>query len=340
MTPPWHFKMYIWTYLLYTRTIYLTYILIFYLTFVAFYLAFYLTFYFAKILAFYLAVPGWGPAVCTGIGSWELRSSSAHCDQELARRWGAEEEKEEKKKKARRAILKSNNPHLAGGEICLLDKSSIDGPFSVAMLGYRISPSLSLYIYMYMYVYKDMYIYIYVYVCICIYIYICIHHLGSTTLEISHDITTLKVGWLFDQIRISTWLSTANNWGLHQEAWCNGEFYLRENVMGVVHGIQSGNTGCLQRNGNISWKGCLSLCIRVRFWWNGIAWGALTNFCWMFVVNSKSYLFGKFDGKTMTDHWMDWDVRRWQTQTGNSIQGKGFSSYLEVSYLGKIYLQR
>ena len=34
--------------------------------------------------------------------------------QELAKRRGAEEEK--KKKKGRRTILKSNNPHLAGGK--------------------------------------------------------------------------------------------------------------------------------------------------------------------------------------------------------------------------------
>jgi len=44
-------------------------------------------------------------------GPW-LRSSSALCDQELARRRGGEEER---KKEARRAILKSSNPHLAGG---------------------------------------------------------------------------------------------------------------------------------------------------------------------------------------------------------------------------------
>ena len=229
-------KMYIWTYILYIRTIYLTYILTFYLAYIlasyltyvlafylavyltyifwhsiwqsiwhifwhgiwhnlAFYLAFYLTFYLAFYLTFYLAfylayiltfyltfyvafylafylavevqqcprcplrsggpwlrssgaqwareVPSWGPAlpaglesfpvevqqcplisgdVCwgpaapTGIGSWQLRSSSAHCDQELARRRGGEEEKEEEK--LRRAMLKSNNSHLAGGEKC------------------------------------------------------------------------------------------------------------------------------------------------------------------------------------------------------------------------------
>ena len=74
-------------------------------------------------------VPGWGPAAPTDIGSWQLRSSSAHCDQELARRRGGEEEKEKAaeeggggrrrrkaRRKAPRAILKSNNPHRAGGE--------------------------------------------------------------------------------------------------------------------------------------------------------------------------------------------------------------------------------
>ena len=54
-----------------------------------------------------------------------MRSSSAHCDQELARRRGAEEEEKKKKKKARRAILKSNNPHLAGGEKRHLPKMTL-----------------------------------------------------------------------------------------------------------------------------------------------------------------------------------------------------------------------
>ena len=48
-----------------------------------------------------------------GSGAGQLRSSSAHCDQELARRRGAEEER---RKEARRAMLKSSNPHLAGEE--------------------------------------------------------------------------------------------------------------------------------------------------------------------------------------------------------------------------------
>ena len=41
-----------------------------------------------------------------------------HCDQELARRRGGEEEERRgREEKARRAMLKPNNPHLAGGKI-------------------------------------------------------------------------------------------------------------------------------------------------------------------------------------------------------------------------------
>ena len=69
----------------------------------------------------------WGPAVPTDIGRWLLRSSGAHWDRELAvevqqcpLRSGAGEEarrrRRRRRRKARRAILKSNNPHLAGGE--------------------------------------------------------------------------------------------------------------------------------------------------------------------------------------------------------------------------------
>ena len=75
-SPPWHFKMYTWTYILSIRTIYLTYSLTFYLAYILasyltyvlafylavyltyilkFYLAFYLTFYLTFYLAFYLA---------------------------------------------------------------------------------------------------------------------------------------------------------------------------------------------------------------------------------------------------------------------------------------------
>ena len=177
-SPPWHFKMYIWTSILYIRRFYLTYILTFYLAFIlasyltfypAFYLAFFLVFYLAYILAFYSIwrwgpvvptglerspvevqlcplgsggprlrssgahrtreVPGWGPAVPTA--KCLLRSSGAHWDRELAgagswdlavptaiRSWrgGEEEERRGREEKARRAMLKPNNPHLAGGE--------------------------------------------------------------------------------------------------------------------------------------------------------------------------------------------------------------------------------
>ena len=47
----------------------------------------------------------------------QLRSSTAHCDQELARRRGGEEEKGKRgEEKAWRATLKSNNLHLAEKE--------------------------------------------------------------------------------------------------------------------------------------------------------------------------------------------------------------------------------
>ena len=116
--------------------------LAFYLAFVlAYILAFYLAFVLAYFLAFFLAVEvqqcplgSGGPrSRSNGVhwarevgkspvevqrcpldsrvpACWQLRSSSADCDQELARRRGGEEEE------ARRAILKSNNHHLAGGE--------------------------------------------------------------------------------------------------------------------------------------------------------------------------------------------------------------------------------
>ena len=63
---------------------------------------------------------GSGPAVPTKIWHSQLRSGSAHCDLELARRRRKEEEKEKKDKKKKKkkavALIKSNNPHLAGGE--------------------------------------------------------------------------------------------------------------------------------------------------------------------------------------------------------------------------------
>ena len=57
---------------------------------------------------------GYGPAAPTAIGCFRLRSGPTHCDHELARR----EEHEEKKKmeEEKQHLIKSNNPHLAGGE--------------------------------------------------------------------------------------------------------------------------------------------------------------------------------------------------------------------------------
>ena len=67
---------------------------------------------------------GWGPAVHTAIGPWRMRSSGAHFDPELAKRmggtlgdedWrGGEGEGEEGGEGV--VLIKSSNPHLAGGE--------------------------------------------------------------------------------------------------------------------------------------------------------------------------------------------------------------------------------
>ena len=54
----------------------------------------------------------------TALGAWRLRSSGAHCIPKLAKRIGEEErEKEEKEEEEDQlALIKSSNPHLAGGE--------------------------------------------------------------------------------------------------------------------------------------------------------------------------------------------------------------------------------
>ena len=101
-------------------------------------------------------VPGWGPAVPTALGTWRLRSSRAHSDRkpavevqqcplraevgeeigdELVRRkwtwklmqtWSRRNWRRRKRRRRRRrrrrrmrrtALIKSNNPHLAGGEL-------------------------------------------------------------------------------------------------------------------------------------------------------------------------------------------------------------------------------
>ena len=92
-------------------------------------------------------VPGWGPAVPTALRTWRLRSSRAHSDRkpavevqqcplraevgeeigkELARRkwtwklmqtWSRRNWRRRKRRRMRRtALIKSNKPHLAGGE--------------------------------------------------------------------------------------------------------------------------------------------------------------------------------------------------------------------------------
>ena len=127
-------------YLAFYLAFYVTFFLAFYLVFfLVFFLAFYLVFFLAFYLAFYLAyiltsilrsreVPGWGPAVPTGLerspvevqqcplisgdGCWGPAVPTA------IRSWRGGEEarrrRRRRRRKARRAILKSNNPHPAG----------------------------------------------------------------------------------------------------------------------------------------------------------------------------------------------------------------------------------
>ena len=136
-------------YLAYLLTFYLAYLL-------TFNLAYLLTFYLAFSLAFYMALflpvevrrgplrsraGRWGPARPTAIKSWQMTSGEAHCDQELADevrrgplrsragRWGrakitaikswqmrSGEEGGTTSRSSRASDIKSNNPHLAGGE--------------------------------------------------------------------------------------------------------------------------------------------------------------------------------------------------------------------------------
>ena len=81
---------------------------------------------------------GWGPAVPTATWKSRLRSGSAHCDLQLAVEvrqcplgsgargggpavptgiWTARRRRRVRRRRRRRALLKSSNPHLAGGEI-------------------------------------------------------------------------------------------------------------------------------------------------------------------------------------------------------------------------------
>ena len=132
-------------YLAYLLTFFLAYLLTFFLTFfLAFYLAYLLTFYLTSFLPVEVRQcplrsgrRGWGPAVPTQIWSSRLRSGSAHSDLELAvevrqcplwpgsRGWGpavptgiwtARRRWRRRRRRRRTALIKSNNPHLAGGE--------------------------------------------------------------------------------------------------------------------------------------------------------------------------------------------------------------------------------
>ena len=94
-------------------SMYCIFILAFYLTFfLAFILTFYLTFWhlFWSVFWHSLRRLGWGPAVPTDICNSQLRSGSAR-GEEGGRK---EEGKEGRKEKA--TLIKSRDPHLAGGE--------------------------------------------------------------------------------------------------------------------------------------------------------------------------------------------------------------------------------
>ena len=148
-SPPWHFKSYILTYILtFYLTFYLTSILIFYLAYLpAFYLVYILAFYHIWHIFWHSMWHSF-----SHIGPW-LRSSGAHCAQNLAVEvqpcplsseagsWGPALPTARKLAKrlakswqggsgrgnggrggggegggAGTAVIKSNNPHLAGGE--------------------------------------------------------------------------------------------------------------------------------------------------------------------------------------------------------------------------------
>ena len=64
-----------------------------------------------------------GPATITAIKRWQWRSGDDHCNQELAdevgrgRRRRKEEGERRRRRRSRASDIKSNNPHLAGGEL-------------------------------------------------------------------------------------------------------------------------------------------------------------------------------------------------------------------------------
>ena len=107
--------------LAYLLAFYLTYLLAYLLAFYLTYLlAFYLTFHLAYLLAFYLAVEVrsahwiWSSRWRSGCAHWDL-----DCEEEAAvrrrRRWRWRRRRRRRRRR-RTALIKSNNPHLAGGE--------------------------------------------------------------------------------------------------------------------------------------------------------------------------------------------------------------------------------
>ena len=72
----------------------------------------------------------------------------------------------------RTALIKSNNPHLAGGE-----KLNLRGYMqpSEPTSGYIVVKGAPNYIYIYVCMYMYIYIYVCMYIYICIYIYMCIY---------------------------------------------------------------------------------------------------------------------------------------------------------------------
>ena len=141
---------YLTVYLAYLLAFYLAYFLAYVL---AYLLTFYLAFYLAvevRQCPLGSGARGWGPAMPTGIWSSRLRSGSAHCDLEVAVEvrecplrsptcgWGpvgagarsggpavptgiwtarrGRWVRRRRRRRRRRAVLKSSNPHLAGGE--------------------------------------------------------------------------------------------------------------------------------------------------------------------------------------------------------------------------------
>ena len=141
-------------YLAYLRTFYLPYLL-------AYHLANLMEFYLAYILAFYLAVeaqrctlswagprlrlrsggahwagkvPGWGPAVHTELGRSQVEVQQCTLEKRRRRRRRTKRRRRRRRRTRRRttALIKSNNPHLAGGEIhvdCARDVSLIAATF-------------------------------------------------------------------------------------------------------------------------------------------------------------------------------------------------------------------